>query len=222
MIKARAPELSVLMIDAGPQLTPVPGVHVKNIADPDERARAQERSQGPTPQPYTPVSIGARAHAGPGGRPALLARPGTFLLRDGGGDSAAMPAAALSTNVGGMGAHWTCACPAPAAAERLPFIPDEAWNAALSEAQALLGVTQAAYPETDSARAIRNALQGVFAGVLERPVQPMPLAARVEDGVRHWSGTDVVLGPLAHGSVPGFELRPETLCTSLCSWKGTG
>ena len=41
------PGTRVLLVDAGPQLTPVPGVHVKNIADEDERLRAQIRSQGP-------------------------------------------------------------------------------------------------------------------------------------------------------------------------------
>jgi len=44
----------------------------------------------------------------------------------------------------------------------------------------------------------------------------MPLACRVdEDGTRHWSGSDVVLGDLATDPPETFELRPETLCRRL-------
>ncbi|MEU0743720.1 GMC oxidoreductase [Streptomyces sp. NPDC006134] len=80
------PTATILLLDAGPRLTGQPGTHVKNIPDPDGRARAQRASEG----------------SGPAGR------PGTRLL-----GSPELPAAALSTNVGGMGAHWTGACPRP-------------------------------------------------------------------------------------------------------------
>jgi pyranose oxidase len=41
----------------------------------------------------------------------------------------------------------------------------------------------------------------------------MPLACRIDDGgVRHWTGSDVVLGPLATEPPDTFELRAETLC----------
>ncbi|MER8007771.1 hypothetical protein [Streptomyces sp. NPDC094149] len=72
------PGARILLLDAGPRLTPSPGTHVKNITDPGERARAQRASEGP----------------GPAGR------PGTRLL-----GAPDLPAAALSTNVGAMGAH---------------------------------------------------------------------------------------------------------------------
>ena len=42
-----SPEARVVMFEAGPQLTAVPGESVRNIADPDEKARAREMSQGP-------------------------------------------------------------------------------------------------------------------------------------------------------------------------------
>lgn len=219
VLAERSPQTSVLLIDAGPQLTPRPGLHVKNIPDPAERERAQVRSQGPTqyvygtPTPAQRAEAGEEAHEGAPTRPGLLARPGTFLL-----GSPEMPAAALSTNVGGMGAHWTCACPPPGNTERIGFIPEEEWQAAFDEANRLLGVTQQAYPETDAARAIRQALMGAFGERLspERPVQPMPIAARTEGGERRWAGVDVVLGPLAEeGHGTGFTLHSETLCHRL-------
>ncbi|WP_208646161.1 hypothetical protein [Amycolatopsis thermalba] len=54
------PHLRLATFEAGPLLADPPGVHVKNIADPAARERAQRRSEGP---------------GGPG-----RGRPGTFLL----------------------------------------------------------------------------------------------------------------------------------------------
>ena len=94
------PDATVLVVDAGPQLTDAPGANVRNLPV-EERTPLQERVSGPLPAGAPPM----------GGRP-VVARPGTILLTpdDGTGDGQqGMPAAALSTNVGGMGAHWTCA-----------------------------------------------------------------------------------------------------------------
>ena len=41
------PDVRVIMLEAGPQLTETPGESVRNIADPDGKARAREMSQGP-------------------------------------------------------------------------------------------------------------------------------------------------------------------------------
>jgi len=41
------PTARVIMFEAGPQVTERPGESVRNIVDPDEKARARERSQGP-------------------------------------------------------------------------------------------------------------------------------------------------------------------------------
>jgi choline dehydrogenase-like flavoprotein len=88
----RDPSLRVVVLEAGRPLGEVAGGHVKNIADTEERDRLLAAlATGPAPLP--------------GGTPA---RPGTVLL-----GAAAMPNAAMSTNVGGMGAHWTAACPRP-------------------------------------------------------------------------------------------------------------
>jgi choline dehydrogenase-like flavoprotein len=100
----RVPTTRILMLEAGPQLTRRPGVHVKNIAGADERARAQLLSEGPD------MKAVAATAAADGAPQAGRARPGTaFVDRD----NPAFPDGATSTNVGGMGAHWTCACPRP-------------------------------------------------------------------------------------------------------------
>jgi pyranose oxidase len=204
-------------------------MHVKNIEDEGERLAAQIRSQGPTQYRYEIPTIWERSDAaGKRGREriAMLARAGTHLVStdDADLDRSGMPAAALSSNVGGMGAHWTCACPPPGNTERIPFILEDEWDRLFKRAQELLCVTQQAYPNSVEAFAIMQTLGDAFnAGLPEgRHVQPMPLAVRLdEQGRRYWVGADVVLGPLADAAEGSendrrlFELRSQTICRQL-------
>src|SRR5262249_5741171 len=84
VISERAPQAKVLMVEVGPQLTARPGVHVKNITDPQARMKAQVRSQGPSQFEYEIPSFAERAHAAGEKRGreriAMLARPGTHLI----------------------------------------------------------------------------------------------------------------------------------------------
>ena len=226
IVAERAPQARILMIDAGPQLTKRPGMHVKNIADPEERIRAQVRSQGPTQFPYAIPSFEERAHAAEKRgreRIAMLARPGTHLINpdDADLDTSDMPAAAAATNVGGAGAHWTCACPRPGNTERVPFIPYAEWDRVCTKAEALLKVTTKAFPETVEGFAIQQTLGQIYDSILPEglKVGPMPLAVQVrEDGSLYWTGPDVILGPLAEEANDGsghFTLRSETICRRL-------
>jgi pyranose oxidase len=222
----RAPEARILMVDAGPQLTDRPGVHIKNIANTEERVQAQVRSQGPTQFQYELPSFAERANAAAKRgreRIAMLARPGTHLINpdDADLDKSEMPAAAAATNVGGAGSHWTCACPRPGNTERVPFIPNEEWDHACTAAEELLKVTTKAFPESVEGFAIQQTLGEIYDPMLPEglKVQPMPLAVQVrEDGALYWTGPDVVLGPLAEQADDGngrFELRSETICRRL-------
>ena len=117
-----APAARLLIVEVGPQISDPAGSHVKNIPDDTRRQQAQLASQGPGASQVS------------GGRQPTPGRAGTFLV-DGHPDPAdgddGMPAAAMSANVGGMGAHWTCACPRPGGSERIDFIPDETMAGAL-------------------------------------------------------------------------------------------
>jgi len=208
-VHERDPSLRILMLEAGPQLTARPGVHVKNIRDADARARAQLLSEGPG------AEAAAAAAAADGAPEAGRTRAGTaFIDRD----NAAFPDGAISTNVGGMGAHWTCACPRPGDGERIPFVPGAELDALLAEAERLLSVRGDVYADSPEGRAILDTLAATYDSVLPdaRRVARMPLAcARGDDGSPYWAGTDVVLGPLADGDVDVFELRAETICRRL-------
>lgn len=226
VISESVPTAVILMIDLGPQLTSCPGMHVKNIKDEGKRLLAQIHSQGPAQYRYEPPNFRERSNTdGRRGkeRVAMLAKPGTHLVspNDVDLDRTGMPAAAFSSNVGGMGAHWTCACPPPSNTERIPFIPENEWNSLFAKACKLLCVTQEVYPDSLEAFAILQTLGEAFNTRLPegRQVQRMPLAVHLDEhNRRYWVGPDVILGPLA-ATVAGlrheqwlFELRSETIC----------
>jgi choline dehydrogenase-like flavoprotein len=191
------PDLTVATFEVGPVVSDPPGAHVKGIADETARTHAQHQSEGPTP----PQDDGR------------LRRAGTFLLTDGFRTNAedGIPSAAMSSNVGGMGAHWTCACPRPGESERIPFVAN--LDELLDEAARLLGVSSDAFDSAPFADVVRRRLATEFDDhrATDRRVQPMPLAVSVaDDGTVTWSGSDVVFGD-ATRSNPNFSLYAEAL-----------
>ncbi|WP_336853517.1 GMC oxidoreductase [Sinomonas albida] len=205
ILSERLPEATIAMFEVGPLIADPPGLHVKNIADDDARARAQRGSEGL--HPHTVVA-GERSYADPSRR---VVRPGTFLLpksRDP-AEGAGMPALAMSANVGGMGAHWTCACPIPGESERISFLPElDDW---LRDAERILGVNRDPFAEAPFADVVRERLAAEFDGgrAPDRRIAPMPLAVTVhDDGSLAWSGPDVVFGEATRAN-PRFELFAE-------------
>lgn len=212
------PDLRVIMFEAGPQLTDVPGESVRNIPDPDAKARARELSQGPQAGALR-ESLGIPAGTVVEGM--FTARQGTHLIDFGGegsGHAPTFPAAAAATNVGGQGSHWTCATPRPSGTEKVSFIPDDEWSRLIDEAEALLHVQSAAFADSPIGGAIRALLAEEFA---ELPVSPttLPVAGDPQpDGSMRWTGTDMVLGPLLDASSPlaaRFDLRDLSLVRSV-------
>lgn len=209
ILSEEAPGATIAMFEVGPTVSNPPGAHVKNIEDPDSRSLAQRASEGP--------GAGAETVSSPGAVKSgeRRARPGTYLLQDGysfpGEDG--MPVAAMSSNVGGMAAHWTAACPRPGGKERIPFLPD--LDELLADADRLLGVTTHAFDGAPFSDLVRTRLSAVVdAGRAPAyRVQPMPLAVhRRADGRLVWSGSDVVMGDVTREN-PQFELFDESLVT---------
>lgn len=207
ILSERAPGASIALFEVGPTVSDPPGAHVKNIVDPETRSRAQRLSEGPGSGQQT-----AASPADMGGR---RARPGTYLLPDGyqaPGDDG-LPIAAFSSNVGGMGAHWTAACPRPGESERIDFLPD--LDELLAEGDRLLGVTVDAFDGAPFADLVRERLAAVVdeGRPAERRVQRMPLAVhRRADGGLVWSGSDVVFGDVTRAN-PNFRLFDQSLVT---------
>jgi choline dehydrogenase-like flavoprotein len=215
ILTEEAPDAVIAMFEVGPTVSDPPGAHVKNIEDPDARAGAQLRSEGPT----------ARADLDAGERVGGIvktaqrrARPGTFLLESGyqvaGEDG--LPVAAMSSNVGGMAAHWTGACPRPNDSERIGFLDESGeLDALLAEGERLLGVTSGAFDASPHAPLVRERLAAAAdeGRDAHARVQRMPLAVhRRDDGRLVWSGSDVVLGEQTRSN-PNFRLFDESLVT---------
>ena len=212
ILSEQAPAASIVCFEVGPLLADPPGVHVKNIVDPEQRALARRRSEGPQPLGAdTPVDT-MTDYASDNKR---LVRPGTFLLPSGyqqpGEDG--LPVAAMSANVGGMGAHWTGACPRPGGSERVAFLAN--LDELLAEGERLLQVDADPFREAPYADQVRELLSAALDNgrAPGRRVAPMPLAVmRQPDGRVTWSGSDVVFGEPSRQN-PNFRLIPEALVT---------
>ncbi|MGY1810262.1 GMC oxidoreductase [Blastococcus sp. SYSU D00669] len=208
LLLEQVPDASVLMVEAGPVVTTPPGMNVKNVPDPDQQAAARLASQGRATESGVSGIPGGVVVEG-----TITARQGTHLIGRAAEGSAGMPAAAGATCVGGQGVHWTCATPRPTGPEKVPFIDDGEWEQHVQAAEALLHVHRPSFDDSPQATAILERIRDEFApdGLV---VRPLPVAADPRaDGSLRWSGTDVVLGPLAEGAhADRFTLRPETLC----------
>ena len=214
ILSERAPTATIAMFEVGPTVSNPPGAHVKNIADADERAEAQLHSEGPNA-----TDAGDRV-GGIVKTAQRRARPGTFLLETGyqvaGEDG--LPVAAMSSNVGGMAAHWTGACPRPNDSERIGFLDESGeLDELLAEGERLLGVTSDAFDSSPHAPLVRSRLAAAADGGRDEGerVQRMPLAVhRREDGRLVWSGSDVVLGEQTRSNAQ-FALYDESLVTQI-------
>ncbi|HYP72640.1 MAG TPA: GMC oxidoreductase [Microbacterium sp.] len=209
ILTERVPHATVAMFEVGPTVSDPPGAHVKNIADADARAAAQRASQGPGESADTVKDPGAVKSGQRRGR------PGTFLLEHGyqvdGEDG--LPVAAMSSNVGGMSAHWTGACPRPNESERIAFLGD--LDDLLAEGERLLGVTTDAFDASPYAALVRERLAAAVdeGRDAHARAQRMPLAVhRRPDGNLVWSGSDVVFGDETRAN-PDFTLFDDSLVT---------
>ena len=125
---------------------------------------------------------------------------------------------AMSSNVGGMGAHWTCACPRPGGRERITFLPD--LDELLTEGERLLGVTTSAFDGAPFSELVRERLAAVaeaLGGTHRVPMTVAPTPETLEalgttaagqlvldELVDHLAGRQVVGGPYVHLDLGGM------------------
>lgn len=226
VIKDNRPHARILMVEAGPVVSNPPAQHVRTIKDARERVSAQFASQGPNAHPADYEAQVARALSPSRGRSSgVVARPGTWLLDPSAATNAdnTMPAAALSSNVGGMGAHWSGACPWPGQGELSNDLDQAVFAAGVHEARRLLRVTQHAFEGAPLGAEVRRLLGAHYnpGRPTERVVQPMPLAMEVRGAnERYWTAPGVMLGDLLAAGRDDFELRAETVALRLTTRNG--
>lgn len=197
--------VSVTMFEVGPAATSPLGRHVRTLESETQMVAAQQKSQGP--------KAGVTHDAGMMHKGIVTARPGTFLVED--KADSQMPATAMSSNVGGMGAHWTCACPRFGEGEVPNFIDRAEYDRDLEEAWNMLKVTQSAFENWPLGKQLRDILGAKFnvGRAPDRFVQPMPLAVQIKGDRIWWTGTDVIIEDLVDS--PRFNLVSETLVVEL-------
>lgn len=217
-IREKSPNASIVMVDLGPHLGARAGIHVRNIQDERTRIAAQILSQGPDRYRYDAPSVGqATVTAIKGFR-----RPGTHLVARHvcGVDTESMPSAALSSNIGGMGSHWTCISPRAGGSERIPFLSASTMDALYERAEELLQVSTLVYASSEWGCAIKNRLAAALPELAStRAIGRMPLACRTTSpGRLHWTGPETILGDLASpesAAASKFRVFSETLCRAV-------
>ncbi len=224
----------VIMVDAGSQLSPVPGAHLRN-------ARAYQYNKNnfasvvtanlhtlsiPTESGYQ-ETLDKTAFWSQTNKSRNFHNPEQNPLIN-------LSNAQGTYAVGGMFTHWTAATPRQhPSLERSPIIPADEWNELYTVAEKLFN-THTDQFEFDRNRVVKKALVDFYANVGtgypypvhgDYPVQNLPIAAERRDGFPgedyeqyvHWTGVDTILGPLLTDKdlAANFTLLPEHLITNL-------
>lgn len=214
VIRRDWPQARIVMVEAGPQILPRTGGHLDNVADLKERAALEILAQGGDRTPRLSISKEEWEARRAGGFDAsFLRRSGLFIANEA-DPNENLFAGFAAANVGGMGTKWSTGTPTPSEIERVPFIPADAFEAALGVAEGLLGTNKDPHAGDVSAIALRERLGEAFnpGRSPDRTVRPMPLAATpTPEGLRY-HGTDVVLGPLVDEPAESFQILAETIC----------
>jgi choline dehydrogenase-like flavoprotein len=112
-----------------------------------------------------------------------------------------------------MGVHWGGLCPRPTGSERNPFIPGAELDAAYERAEKLLAVSKDLHDGDELLATLRKVIADEFDA--DDPsgasVGFMPIAVQREGTKVRTTGTGALLGDILW-RVPGFEIRPDTLC----------
>lgn len=215
-IREDLPEARITMVEGGSRIGPVDGHHLHDNADTEIR----ESFNGRAAVGVQSVYVGPRFTSSVGTDVADLP-PGMFGLGAFDDDPTTMPAAAVSWNVGGMGVHWTAACPWPYDFEVVDFLPRQEWERDLAAARRLLHVTDAPFVPSTAGERVLKIIDDVNDQLAPgsqpaRRAQTMPMASVAgDDGRLARVGPNRVFPPLASGTDDRFELLDQTLCVEI-------
>jgi choline dehydrogenase-like flavoprotein len=205
-IRRQRPSARIGMIEAGPIMGTVPAQHLHDVAEPEQRAAYNAHTAAGVQSMY----VGA---ATAGDFVDASATPGLYAFGALGNDADAMPAAATAWNVGGMGAHWTAACPTPWGDEIPTMIDSAEWDADFDRARDILRIGDALFGPTPAGQAVIDALTSEFgadsAGGRGPQVMPMAVSG-TSDGGRRRTGPGVIFPELVDRS-PLFDLIAPAL-----------
>lgn len=203
----------ILIVEGGPAIGSPKGHHLLSVAERDIRDQYRLATTPSLQIDYAvlrdrPDTLGAPLASGLTRLPAVW--PGASQLRG----------AAVASNLGGMGIHWTAACPTAFGDEIPGWISEDVWSAASAAAQNLLSVDP--YPLGRSAVG-----DGVIAKLHEllpspqtsRRAQYMPMAGRRNEVAEFVRTSPANIFPeLAHANHDYLDVRTNTRCTAI-NWR---
>lgn len=209
-VRDNDPNVSILMIEAGAAIGTPPGRHLLGVDEDDIRAAYRAKAKPALQSVY--VSESEASH-----EPGTNLKPGIWSAAGVGMQFDELPGAALAHNIGGMGIHWTTACPTAYGDEVVTFIPETAWADATKRAQEFFTVCRQPIAQTMLSETLLAKLQGMFPSpVPERMIQPMPMAGQPdENGIFRRASPSTIFEPLLTRQDPNFTLRTGSLCTNL-------
>jgi len=205
------PDARVIMADIGSQDSPVIGAHHKNSIkyqkDIDKFVNVINGALQVIS--LSPADTYISSLGGDGWRPS----PQQELIFQGSNPNQVpelnLKASSITRAVGGMGTHWTCACPIPHQEERVKNpIPWNELSGLLDQARVLLNVHEHEYDHSIRHTVVKETLQAH----LPDPgrVRNLPLAVERRKGDPRyvtWTGPNTVLGDVVNN--PGFKLLAE-------------
>jgi pyranose oxidase len=224
--------MRVLMVDAGAQLSPTPGAHLRN-----DRIYQHNKNNF---ESMVAASIHTLSVPTQSGFQETLDDIAYWARSDQDFNfhnryqepTRNLSNAAGTYAVGGMFTHWTAATPRQhPTLERTPLIPADEWDDLYTVAEGFFN-THTDQFEFERNRVVKKALTDHFAGLPadypypvppDYPVQNLPVAAERRSGFGddriyvHWTGVDTVLGPLLTDPelAARFTILPQHLVTRL-------
>lgn len=191
--------LKILLLDAGPQYSPTPGVNLKN-SFPFQRnmGNFSHMIQGFLHPLSVPTEGGASAFVDP-----ITMRQSSAFIRAGmnprQNPTKNLDSASAAYSVGGMLLHWTGAVPRHhPVVERSNIISAQDWDDLYSKAEILLNKHTDVYSHSIRNILVKEALSSHYSGSLPKdyPVQDLPMAAernKKNSELVRFTGTDTIL-----------------------------
>ncbi|MFT4233627.1 MAG: GMC oxidoreductase [Microbacterium sp.] len=212
LLREGDPTVRIVMLDAGEPIGPVAGMHLHDIEDPEIWERYNTRVASGVQGMYTGAEVVREVPES-----IAMAEPGMFHALAFGEDAEAMPAAALAWNAGGMGVHWTAACPWPWGEEVFDRSDEAQWHADLQTARRVLDVRSTAIGPTAVGERVLEVLERRYGAVAAegRHPQPMPMAVRPAGALLRRTSPATIFPPIASGGDSAFEYLPGVLVTAL-------
>lgn len=211
-VRSSVPQARIVIVDSGRQIGGTAGQHLHDVEDPQLRARYVKQASPGIQSAYVGADVHTRLDNGTDG-----VEPGLYNVSALAKNTRAFPGAAVGMNQGGMGVHWTAACPWPWGDETFEGEDPSAWKRDLQMAQQLLGVHANPYGVSKPGQRVLNKISTLLGQHCEpeRQPQPMPMAITPDGERLVRTGPNRIFPRMTEPAGEDFELLTETVALAL-------